>query len=176
MGLYLTSALVALFLMTAPGTSQPAPATVVAIGASNTWGWGVSRRDAYPERLEGLLRDQGYNVRVVNAGVVFDTTAAMLRRVDAAAGDGTQVVILQPGGNDLRFLGSKERRAANIKAIEQRLAERKIAVIVYDPVFPPHAYQWDGIHLTAETHAKIASELLPKVKQLIDPKQRRRQR
>ena len=174
MGLYLTSALVALLLMTAPGTSQPAPATVVAIGASNTSGWGVSA--AYPERLEGLLRDQGYNVRVVNAGVIFDTTAAMLRRVDAAVGDGTQVVILQPGGNDLRFFGSKERRAANIKAIERRLAERKIAVIVYDPVFPPHAYQWDGIHLTAETHAKIASELLPKVKQLIDPKQRRRQR
>jgi acyl-CoA thioesterase-1 len=52
----------------------------------------------------------------------------------------------------------------------QRLNARKIAVIVYDPVFPSEFYQWDRIHLTADAHAKIAAELLPQVTEIIKPK------
>jgi acyl-CoA thioesterase-1 len=166
----LVSIVTALLLATAQAAAQPGPVSIVAIGASNTWGWGLTARNAYPERLEDLLRAAGHDARVVNAGVVLDTTAGMLRRMDAAVPDGTQVVILQPGGNDQRFLGSKEQRAANIEAMVQRLSARKIPVIVYDPVFPPEAYQWDRIHLTAETHAKIAAELLPRVAGIIKPK------
>ena len=124
----LVSTVTALLLTVAgQAAAQPGPVNVVAIGASNTWGWGVTGRNAYPERLEELLKAEGYDARVVNAGVVLDTTAGMLRRVDAAVPDGTHVVILQPGGNDLRFLRSKEQRAANIDAMVQRLAARKIA-------------------------------------------------
>ena len=144
---------------------------IVAIGASNTWGWGLSGRSAYPEQLEDMLRAAGYDARVVNAGVVLDTTAGMLQRVDAAVPDGTHVVILQPGGNDQRFFRSKEQRTANIDAMVQRISARKILVIVYDPVFPPDYYQWDRIHLTAEAHAKIAAELLPQVTHIIKPKE-----
>jgi acyl-CoA thioesterase-1 len=169
---HLTSALAALILMTAQVPAQPTPVTVVAIGASNTWGWGVGGRNAYPERLEDLLKADGIAARVVNAGVVLDTTAGMLRRVDAAVPDGTHVVILQPGGNDLRFFRSKEQRATNIEAIVQKLEARNIPVIVYDPVFPSDFYQWDRIHLTVDAHAKIAGELLPQVAAIIRPKDR----
>ena len=151
---HLISAFAALLLLTAPAAAQPAPVTIVAIGASNTWGWGLTGRNAYPERLEDMLRAAGHEARVVNAGVVLDTTAGMLRRVDAAVPDGTHVVILQPGGNDLRFFRSKEERAANIDAMVQRLAARKIPVIVYDPVFPPDFYRWDRVHLTADARAR----------------------
>ena len=166
----LAALLAALLLMTAQALAQGAAVNIVAIGASNTSGWGVTGRAAYPERLEDLLRAQGHDARVVNAGVVLDTTAGMLRRLDAAVPDGTRVVILQPGGNDIRFLRSKEQRAANIAEMVQRLAKRKIPAIVYDPVFPPDSYQWDGIHLTATAHARIAAELLPKVAKFIKPK------
>ena len=132
---HLTSALAALILMTAPVSAQRASVNIVAIGASNTWGWGVGGRNAYPDRLEDLLKAQGHNARVSNAGVVLDTTSGMLRRVDAAVPDGTHIVILQPGGNDTRFFRSKEQRAANVEAMVQRLQARDIAVIVYDPVF-----------------------------------------
>ena len=165
-----TALFLAMFLVMAQAAAQPGPVNIVAIGASNTWGWGLTGRNAYPERLEDLLRAEGYDARVVNAGVVLDTTAGMLRRVDAAVPDGTHVVILQPGGNDHRFFRSKEERAANIDAMVQRLAARKIPVIVYDPVFPPDFYQWDRVHLTAEAHAKIATELLPQVANIIKPK------
>jgi acyl-CoA thioesterase-1 len=168
----LVAALAALALTAVTAAAQPKPTavSVVAIGASNTWGWGVGGRNAYPERLEDLLKADGIDARVVNAGVVLDTTAGMLRRLDAAVPDGTDVVILQPGGNDKRFFRSDEQRAANIEAMVLRLKARNIAVIVYDPVFPPEAYQWDRIHLTADAHARIAAELLPQVTKIVRPK------
>ena len=167
----LTSAFAVLLLTAVQAAAQPTPVNIVAIGASNTWGWGLTGRSAYPEQLEDMLRAAGYDARVVNAGVVLDTTAGMLQRVDAAVPDGTHVVILQPGGNDQRFFRSNEQRAANIDAMVQRISARKILVIVYDPVFPPDYYQWDRIHLTAEAHAKIAAELLPQVTHIIKPKE-----
>jgi acyl-CoA thioesterase I len=152
-----------LILMAAPVIAAPAPINVVAIGASNTSGWGVHLQDAYPARLQAMLRARGYNVRVRSEGVILDTTAGMLRRIDTAVPYGTRVVILQPGGNDLRFFGTSERRAANIDAIVTRLRSRKIKVIVFDPVIPPQYYQWDGIHISAKGHAIFASALLPQV-------------
>ena len=168
--LSMTVGLAALLLTTLPPVAQRGLVRVVAIGASNTSGWGVGGRGAYPERLEDLLKAEGYNAQVVNAGVVFDTTAGMLRRLDAAAPDGTDVVILQPGGNDTRFFGSKEQRGANIEEMAKRLRARNINVIIYDPMFPPEFYQWDHIHLTADAHSKIALELLPQVVNVIKPR------
>jgi GDSL-like Lipase/Acylhydrolase family len=84
-------------------TSAPAnAATVVALGASNTFGKGVARSQAYPAQLEAILRAKGANVRVVNAGINGDTTEGMLRRLDQVVPKGTSAVILQPGGNDRR--------------------------------------------------------------------------
>ena len=37
-------------------------ATVVALGASNTYGKGVQRDQAYPAQLEAVLRSRGYSV------------------------------------------------------------------------------------------------------------------
>jgi acyl-CoA thioesterase I len=140
-----------------------APIRIVAIGASNTSGLGVHPQDAYPARLQTMLKEKGFNVRIANAGMILDTTAGMLRRIDGAVPDGTRLVILQPGGNDLRFFGTRERRTRNIKAMVTRLHSRKIKVIVFDPVIPSQYYQFDGIHITAKGHAMFASKLLPQV-------------
>jgi acyl-CoA thioesterase-1 len=83
----------------------------------------------------------------------------MLRRLDSAVPKGTDIVILQPGGNDLRFGFSKEQRAANIAAMVKRLRARDIRVIVFDPEIPADFYQWDHIHFNAAAHAKIAAKL-----------------
>jgi acyl-CoA thioesterase-1 len=156
-------AIPALILMTADVRAAPALIEIVAIGASNTSGWGVSPQNAYPARLQAMLREKGFNVRVTNAGMILDTTTGMLKRIDGAAPAGTRLVILQPGGNDLRFFGTRERREANIAAMVARLRARKIEVIVFDPKIPRQYYQFDGIHITAEGHARFASALLPQV-------------
>ena len=137
---------------------------IVAIGASNTSGWGVGAQNAYPAVLEALLRKKGIDARVTNAGRLGDVTAGMRGRLDEAVPKGTDIVILQPGANDLRFFGTKEARAANIAAMVAHLHARGIRVIVYDPpTIPPDFYQWDHIHFNAAAHAKIAATLAAQI-------------
>jgi acyl-CoA thioesterase-1 len=141
---------------------------IVAIGASNTHGWYVGNQGAYPVQLQALLRAKSIDAQVTNAGVPFDTTAMMLRRIDKDVPNGTDIAILQPGGNDLRFFGTKQQRAANIAEMERRLRARSIKVIVYDEEIPMRYYTIDFIHLTREGHAMIAAALLPRVLAILD--------
>jgi acyl-CoA thioesterase-1 len=164
-------ALALLLILSRPAAADPA--TIVAVGASNTSGFNVGEQNAYPARLEALLRAKGVDAVVINAGVGFDTTAGMLRRIDSSVPDGTKLVILQPGGNDRRFFVTREQRAANIAAIADRLRARGIKVVVFDPDFPSAYYIFDGIHFTAAAHAQIAERLLPEVMVAL-PKRARR--
>lgn len=167
--LRLRLAIAGLLLMLAGGAAVAAPMVIVAVGASNTSGFGVAEGLAYPEQLQALLRAKGVDAKVINAGRAFDTTSGMLGRLEQAVPNGTRIAILQPGGNDLRFLGSREQRTANIAAMASRLRARNIRVIVFDPVIPPQYYAWDGIHLTVEGHAWIAASLLPQVLAAVRP-------
>jgi acyl-CoA thioesterase-1 len=136
---------------------------IVAIGASNTQGFYAGRESAYPAQLQKLLKQRGIEAEVSNAGVPFDTTASMLKRIDGDVPKGTDIVILQPGANDRRFLLSREQRAANIAEMERRLRARGIKVVVYDDEIPWRYYTFDFIHLTPEGHAMIAAALLPRI-------------
>lgn len=138
------------------------------MGASNTSGWGVGAEAAYPARLEALLRAKGIEAEVVNAGVPFETTHGMLARIDRDVPDGTRIVVIQPGGNDLRFLGTQTRRSRNIDAMVARIRGRGMEPIVYDPDFPRDAYQWDRIHINAAGHVAIAADLLPAVMGILE--------
>ncbi len=142
---------------------EAATLNIVAIGASKTSGWGVGSQNAYPAQLQAILRKKGITANVINAGVLFDTTAGMLRRLDRTVPKGTNIVILQPGANDLRFGVSREQRAANIAEMVKRLRARDIRVIVFDPEIPPDFYQWDHIHFNAAAHAKIAAKLAAEI-------------
>ena len=77
-----------------------AQAQVVALGASNTQGYDLPSSDAYPAKLEALLRAKGYNVSVANQGRNGDTSDWMLARFDSAVPAGARVVILECCGND----------------------------------------------------------------------------
>ncbi len=141
-----------------------APLNIVAIGGSNTAGWGVGAPKAYPALLEAMLKDRGYDAHVVNAGVSFATTNGMLQRLDAAVKPGTAIVILQPGHNDTRFGGTKEQRAKNIATIVDRMRERHIRTIVFENEAVPAAnYQWDGIHFSAKGHEIAAAWMLRQI-------------
>ncbi len=136
---------------------------IVAIGASNTQGFYIGKESAYPAQLQQLLKQKGIDTEIVNAGVAFDTTAAMLRRIDSDVPKGTDIAILQPGANDRRFFVSKEQRAANVAEMERRLKARGIKVVIYDEEIPLKYYAFDFIHLTRDGHAMIAAALLPKI-------------
>jgi len=149
----------ALFVAMLPWAAAADAATVVALGASNTFGKGVARNQAYPAQLEAILRARGASVRVVNAGINGDTTEGMLRRLDHAVPNGVSAVILQPGGNDRRK-GSPDRTAE----IEGRLAARHIAVIMLaNSMLHGLPHQPDGQHLTPEGYRMLAEALASQV-------------
>lgn len=154
----------ALFMMLSCLAWGPAQAaTVVALGASNTFGKGVARNQAYPAQLEAILRAKGMNVRVVNAGINGDTTGGMLRRMDRATPKGTDVVIIQPGGNDARK-GSAGDRAANISEMKSRLSARGIKVIVMEnSAFRGLPKQPDGQHMTPQGYRMLAESVASEV-------------
>jgi acyl-CoA thioesterase-1 len=87
-------AVAAVLCLASPVTA--ATLNIVAIGASNTTGFGVGEDHAYPALLQALLRKKGINASVTNAGVNGDVTSGMLRRIDGAVPKGTDLVILQP--------------------------------------------------------------------------------
>src|SRR5207253_6716702 len=67
-----------------------------------------------------FLHAQGYNVRVVNAGINGDTTGGMLARLDTVVPAGTRLVILQPGGNDFRKGGNETERKIGRASCRER--------------------------------------------------------
>jgi acyl-CoA thioesterase-1 len=161
------AAVTALLLVATPAFAKTW--RIVAIGASNTHGFYIGKEGAYPAQLRELLRKNGVHAEVINAGVSFETTADMLRRIDRDVPKGTDIVILQPGGNDRRFLVSPEQRAANLAEMERRLHARGIKVVVWDEEIPLRYRTWDFIHLTHEGHAMIAASLLPRIMDIVRP-------
>ncbi len=134
-------------------------ATIVVLGASNTYGKGVARNQTFPAQLETILSARGSKVRVVNAGINGDTTEGMLGRLDRAVPNGTSAVILQPGGNDRRK-GRPDRTAD----IQSRLAARHIPVIMLgNSMLGGLPHQPDGIHLTPEGYHMLAESLASQV-------------
>ena len=147
-------------------SAQAQTARIVALGASNTDGWGVSPSEAYPARLQGLLQAKGIDATVANAGIPGDTTGGMLARLDSAAPAGTHIVILQPGTNDER-MGLGAERAANIEKMRRALAARNARLIVVDndmlDALPRSELRDDGLHFTPAGYAILAERILPQV-------------
>jgi acyl-CoA thioesterase I len=147
-----------------------ASAQIVALGASNVEGYGVSSAEAWPAQLESILRAKGSSSHITNAGVSGDTTGQVLARLSSAVPDGTRVVLLGIGAfNDVRTGGSVDAARANIVLIKKQLAGRGIRVV--DALAPMMSVmhqlgmlQADHIHLTAEGHHRLAMQLAGSVR------------
>ncbi len=155
-------ALTLAFAVIGLGTAADA-ATIVALGASNTYGKGVARNQSYPAQLQAILQAQGIRVRVVNAGINGDTTEGMLQRLDRTVPNGTAAVLLQPGGNDRRKGGVNRT-----SEIQSRLQARGIPVImVPNSMFRGLPHQADEIHLTPEGYQMLAKSLASQVSGIV---------
>ena len=132
--------------VTASARSGP---LLVALGDSLTAGLGLDVEEAYPARLERALRDDGYAVTVVNAGVSGDTSAAGLSRAEWALEGDVRILIVALGGNDgLRGLPADQMKR-NLSRILALAAERGIRVLLAGMEAPPNF----GAAYTAEFRA-----------------------
>ena len=168
----LVATIFVLFVLVA---SKGTPPQVVALGASNVAGFGVSRSEAFTAQLEAMLRAAGYDITIRNAGVSGNTTTDMLNRFEHVIPPGTKVVILDMSGgyfnNDQKGI-SGERGYADMSTIVAGLRARGIKIVPERAAEISKRYkQEDGVHLTAEGHHILAGQLLPQlVEALSHPK------
>ena len=111
---------------------------IVAFGDSLTAGLGLAPEDSYPSLLQTLLLEQGFPYRVINEGVSGDTSAAALARVDMAASEGAELVIVAIGANDgLRGLPVDEMEK-NLREIVRRFEAAGSQVALVGMRIPPN--------------------------------------
>ena len=112
---------------------------ILAFGDSLYAGYGLPQNEGFAPELQKALRDAGKDVKVHNAGVSGDTTAAGLRRMDFVLDSlpkKPDLVVLGLGGNDLlRGLKPEESRS-NMEAMVKKLNEREIPVLLTGMVAP----------------------------------------
>lgn len=98
---------------------------IFAIGTSNTNCKGVDRSKIFTVHLEELLRAEGFDANVINAGVDGDKPIWMVDRLAGANLEKTRLVIFEPGANDAN-------KASNVESLEKilsQLQDRKMPAI-----------------------------------------------
>ena len=117
-----------LFLSGAPAFAEPY--RIVGFGDSLMAGFGLNAGEGFTEKLQTMLQAEGRDVEVMNAGVSGDTTSGGLSRLDWSVPDGTQLVILELGANDMLRAISPEITEKNLDAMLAKLKARKIPVLL----------------------------------------------
>ena len=122
--------LAGLAILAAAAAAKAEPYRIVGFGDSLMAGYGLDAGQSFPEKLEKALREKGHDVVIAKAGVSGDTTSGGLSRLDWSIPDGTRLVILELGANDmLRGIGP-DITEKNLDAMLARLKERNIAVLL----------------------------------------------
>ena len=132
----LAGGLVAVMLFAGAAKAQDSRLKLLAFGDSLIHGYGLPAGETFPEQLQAMLRDQGYDVEVINGGNSGDTTAAGRARLDWALADDPDLVLVTLGGNDmLRGLEPAETER-NLDAILQRLDREGLPVLLTGMLAP----------------------------------------
>lgn len=190
---------IGLFWFAAAFPVRAEPIHIVAFGDSNTAGFRVLNKNAYPAQLEAALRAKGYDVLVLNSGVSGETSSMGLSRFNRSIPKNTNVAIVYFGRNDLRWGVEPRKFRANIDAILKRMRERGIRVLLvglrtfdlsdiaaengalYYPDFfegvakdgeknPKYTLILDPIqHLNTAGYGVVVQHLLPYVEALLQP-------
>jgi acyl-CoA thioesterase-1 len=146
---------------TAPAAEER---VIVAFGDSLTAGLGVPADQTYPALLDARLKREGYEYRVVNAGVSGDTSAGGVRRVDWALRLKPEIAIVELGVNDA-FRGQKLSGVrANLDQIVARFQAAGARVLVAGMRLPPNygdRYADDFYRLYGEVARARNAPLMP---------------
>jgi acyl-CoA thioesterase-1 len=127
-----------LLLAAAVPSTAAAERVLVVLGDSLTAGLGVAPEEAFPALLEGRLRGEGFDYRVVNAGVSGDTSAGGRRRVDWVLRARPDLVVVALGANDGLRAQPVAALRDNLTAIVTRLREAGARVLVAGMRLPPN--------------------------------------
>ncbi len=107
--------------------------------------------------MESLLRDEGFDVGVVNAGVSGDTTAGGLSRIDWVLQQPTEILIVELGGNDALRGQPLENTEKNLREIVRRGRESGAEVVLLGMDVPIN-YGPDYATAFAELYPRVAEK------------------
>lgn len=132
--------------------------TIVAVGDSLTAGLGVAEAQAYPAQLAGRLHADGYNYRVINAGVSGETSSGALSRIEWVVSSlDPDIVILVTGANDgLRGLDAGLLES-NLDRLVATLKRQDIQVVLGGMLMLPNLGP-DYTRAFAEIYPRIADK------------------
>lgn len=125
-------------LLLAVTASMADPYRIVGFGDSLMAGYQLEAGQSFPEKLEAALKANGHDVVITNAGVSGDTTAGGLSRLDWSVPDGTDLVILELGANDMLRGIPPELTEKNLVAMIERLQERDIDMVLAGMLAAPN--------------------------------------
>ncbi len=152
-----------------PSSTQPAAPTVapvvevaaatriVVLGDSLAAGLGLAEAEAFPAVAESLLRTEGFDVDIINAGVSGDTTAGGLSRVDWVLQQPAEILVVELGGNDALRGQPLENTEKNLREIV-RLGRETGAEVVLLGMDVPTNYGPDYATSFAEIYPRVAEE------------------
>ncbi len=137
---------------------------VIFLGDSLTAGFGVGEELAFPARVGERLAERGWSIRLVNAGVSGDTTAAGVSRLDWLLAQQPDIVVLALGANDgLRGLSLAETER-NLESIVERSRASGAEVLLVGMKLPPSygAQYTDGFEsLYPRLAERLGVDLVP---------------
>ena len=135
--------------------------SLVAFGDSLTQGYGLLEHEGFVPQMRVWLKQQGADVRLVNAGVSGDTTAGGAARIAWTLTEDIQGIAVALGGNDvLRGLEPAQARE-NIASILETARSQNVPVLLigmsapgnygadykasFDALYPDLAAEYDAI-------------------------------
>ena len=114
------------------------PFRIVGFGDSLMAGYGLGPGESFPEKLESALRNKGHDVVIAKAGVSGDTTSGGLSRLDWSVPEGTQLVFLELGANDMLRGIAPEITEKNLAAMIEALKSRGVGVFLVGMLAAPN--------------------------------------
>lgn len=158
-----TGKAIALVLMTS-GFVNAEEITLVAMGDSLTQGYGLTQGAGFVPQLETWLRENGAEVRVMNAGVSGDTTAGGLSRVAWTLTPDVDAMIVALGGNDMLRGVDPAASKSNLAGILDVAQVQNVEVMLIGMQAPgnfgpDYKAQFDGMYPALAT--QYASGLVP---------------
>jgi acyl-CoA thioesterase-1 len=131
--------------------AEAEPFRIVGFGDSLMAGYQLGPGESFPEKLQAALKAKGIDVEVTGAGVSGDTTSGGLARLDWSVPDGTDLVLLELGANDMLRGIAPKATEKNLDSMLARLKERKVQVLLIGMMAAPnlgpeYAETFNGIY------------------------------
>jgi acyl-CoA thioesterase-1 len=141
----------------APAVEAASEFRIVVLGDSLAAGLGLAEAEAFPAVAESLLRAEGLDVTVVNAGVSGDTTAGGLSRIDWVLQQPAEILVVELGGNDALRGQPLPNTENNLRQIVRRGRAAGAEVVLLGMDVPTN-YGPDYTSAFADLYPRVAEE------------------